>query len=125
MFLLLPLEKLPTWLLGPFLAISGAFMALTGQPGWRQIEGGAFIVIGVALTIFGVRKLNRQMGEKAADAAPSGKSGPRHNGVFVPDFSKHTEEELRQILTRLNQERYPDRAAEVKQRLANFANRPR
>lgn len=35
-----------------------------------------------------------------------------------PDFSQYTHDQLRQILTRLNRERYPERAAEIERRLA-------
>lgn len=35
-----------------------------------------------------------------------------------PDFSRHSHDELRQILTRLDRERFPERAAEIERRLA-------
>jgi len=42
-----------------------------------------------------------------------------------PDFAKYTEAQLRQILTRIDRERFPERVEEIQARLAGFeANRP-
>jgi uncharacterized RDD family membrane protein YckC len=40
-----------------------------------------------------------------------------------PDYSKYSEEKLRQVLTRIDKERFPDRVLEIEARLMKFPNK--
>jgi drug/metabolite transporter (DMT)-like permease len=64
----LPWERLPSWLLGPLVAAVGVFLILNAEPfSWRQLEAVAFIVIGVAMAIRGVKKLFSKPVENVGD----------------------------------------------------------
>lgn len=65
----LPLERLPSWLLGPLLTIFNIYAVFHEKPySWRQVESGLFIVVGIAMSVYGVRKLQRELeSEKSSE----------------------------------------------------------
>ncbi|HWX02900.1 hypothetical protein [Collimonas sp.] len=68
----LPWEMLPTWLLGPLMALIGAYLFVHTEPlSWRQLEASAFVVIGACMFLHGVRKLIAKSNEKKSEALMS------------------------------------------------------
>jgi hypothetical protein len=62
---LLPWERLPSWFLGPLIAILNIYLFCHEQRySWRQVESGLFIVIGIVMSVYGVRKLMRELRSK-------------------------------------------------------------
>jgi hypothetical protein len=45
----------------------------------------------------------------------------KHAHLTPPDYSRYSEAELRQILTRIDAERYPERVKEIMERIARFS----
>jgi uncharacterized membrane protein len=67
----LPWERLPAWLLGPLMVAVGVFLVLHAEPfSWRQFEAGGFIIIGMVVFIYGVKKLRAK---STADVTTGGK----------------------------------------------------
>lgn len=112
---LLPFEKLPGWIQGFFIICGGGAMVSSAMPWtWEQFAGWAGIVFGLGVFIHDV----------TSPPADSTTGSPPADRPYVqnmtPDFARYNEAELRQILLRLNKERYPERAKEVSERLAAF-----
>lgn len=54
----LPWEKLPAWLLGALMIAFGVFLLFHTEPySLRQLEAGSFVVIGIGVFFYGVKKL--------------------------------------------------------------------
>jgi hypothetical protein len=82
-----------------------------------------FVIIGVGMFIRGVKKLASESTE-AEENQKNSRNSLRDKNVneltFRPDFGKYNEEQLRQILTRIDVERFPDRVDEINARLEGF-----
>lgn len=124
MLAFLPWEKLPSWLLGSIMVIVGSFLWFYTEPySWYQLEAVFFVIIGLALFIDGVKKLiaqSRTEGENPISPSISIRNKNVNSMTFHPEFAKYSEVQLRQILTRIDAERFPERVAEINTRLANF-----
>ena len=81
---------------------------------WRQLEALAFVIIGACLFAYGVKKLAIESSEAKREARSIKSIEQR------PDYTKYTDDELRQILTRIDVERFPDRVEEIKTRLTSL-----
>lgn len=109
----LPWERLPAWLTGPILVLAGVFILFQAEPySWEQGEAVAMVVGGVWMFVSGVRTLLAE-----PDTVPQvNRIRPAHPGV--PDYARYSERELRQVLTRIDRERFPGRVNEIETRLA-------
>jgi hypothetical protein len=87
---------------------------------WRQLETAIFIVIGICMFVHGMRKLTAEPVEHAASQAQTGTLAKRKKMQGRPDYENYSETQLRQVLTLIDAERFPDRVAEVRARLANI-----
>lgn len=66
---LLPWERLPGWLLGPFMAALGILLALNEQPySWKQVGELAFAIWGVGVFIHWIQKMRSSGEPEAGDA---------------------------------------------------------
>ncbi len=64
----LPWERLPAWLLGPLLVVFGVFLLLHAELfSWTQFEAGGFVLIGMGMFIYGVKKIRTKPKTDAAD----------------------------------------------------------
>ena len=118
---LLPWEKLPPLVLGPLLILAGAMGLFDVPPDlWTQFKAGVTLAIGIGLLFHGIKNAFiavREMdtGSISRDAAKrwAAASAP-------PDYEKYTETQLRQVLVRIDRERFPERAAEIEARLQSI-----
>lgn len=113
----LPWERLPAWLLGPILFLAGVFILFQAEPySWEQVGAVAMVVGGIWMFVLGVKTLLAE-----PDTAPQVDCiRPAHSRV--PDYARYSERELRQVLMRIDRERFPDRVKEIETRLSLLAS---
>jgi len=118
---LIPWEKLPAPAAGLGLIVLNAIVLSSAQPySLEQVEPVLMIIAGVGLFVFGVRKTMAE-----ADIPESEKLATMERKktahLAPPDYSKYSEAELRQILARIDGERYPERVSDITERIARLA----
>lgn len=119
---LLPWEKLPAWILGPLVMFAGGAIVVAQQPWtWSQFEGWVGILMGMGIFIHGVTRPPPATDESPRAASARDRVRTQDGS---PDFARYTKTELLQILDRLDSERFPERAKEVRARLAAFDAAP-
>jgi hypothetical protein len=120
----LPWEKLPDWISGPLLILCGAYLLVGEWPwsSWSHLQGVMFVIIGIWMFIHGIRKLVSEINDEPNPYPGTTRAYARD---MTPDFSKYSASELRQILTKLDKERFPERAKEINDRLAAMSSRDR
>lgn len=117
---MIPWERLPAPAAGLLLIAVNAVVVANAEPYSADlIEPAALILVGACLFVAGVRKALAEpdLPENERQAIIERKMNA-HNAA--PDYSRYTEAGLRQILTRIDGERYPERVAEITERLARF-----
>jgi len=109
----LPWERLPAWLLGLIFAVAGAFLLFDAEPySWRQAQAVGMAIVGVWMFLSRVIRL------VADPDIVSGVDFRKPSPGSTPDYAKYSESELRQVLTRIDRERYPERVVEIEARLS-------
>ena len=119
---LLPWEKLHPAILGPLLILAGTIVLFGGTPHWwHQLEAGFSIVVGIFLFIYGVKELIVESREPTDKRYRIEAEKRLADEAAPPNYEIYTEAQLRQVLTRIDKERFPDRVAEIEARLAAIA----
>lgn len=117
---MIPWEKLPAPAAGLMLIIFNGIMLSGAQPySMEQLEPAALILLGIALLAGSVRKALAEPDIPASETLAAMERKKRAH-LAPPDYSTYTEAELRQILTRINAERHPERVKEITERIARF-----
>jgi hypothetical protein len=108
MFSFLPWERLPAGLLGPILTLAGVYFLFDAEMySWQQAQAvamvlvGSWMVISILKSVLAEPDIGIQIKRKMAS--------PR----AAPDYAKYSEAELRQVLARIDRERFPDRVVEI------------
>ncbi len=115
MFSFLPWERLPAGLLGPILTLVGVYFLFDAETySWQQAQAVAMVLVGSWMVISILRcvqaepdigiQINRKMRSTKA----------------TPDYAKYSEAELRQVLARIDRERFPDRVVEIEMMLLSL-----
>ncbi|MFZ6641644.1 hypothetical protein ACO0LL_18020 [Undibacterium sp. TC4M20W] len=117
----LPWEKLPGWLLGPLMTCLGGYLFLHAEPySWRQWEALGFVVIGIVIFIFGVKKLCAGTDEyhiNETSTSARKKAIEEREKLSAPNFANYDAMQLKRILGRIDADRYPERVKEIQARL--------
>jgi hypothetical protein len=117
---LLPWEKLPAPALGLILVIFNSIVVSQTAPySFALIEPVALIILGICLIAGSVRKALAEPDISLSDTLANIER-KKNAHLVPPDYSKYSEAELRQILTRIDAERYPERVKEITGRIASF-----
>jgi hypothetical protein len=115
MFSFLPWERLPAWLLGLILTLAGVFILFDAELySWRQVQAVAMVLVGSWMVISILRKVLAvpDIGIQINRKMRSPKS--------TPDYAKYSEAELRQVLARIDRERFPDRVLAIETMLLSL-----
>jgi len=105
-------------ILGPLLILCGV-VGLFHSPSysWHQLEAGILIAVGIPMFAHGVKKLNRPDDGKS----PAERTAKRiADEAAPPNYANYSEAQLRQVLRRIDKERFPERVEEIRTRLAGF-----
>ena len=120
LFAFLPWERLPAWLLGAILTAIGGLLLFDAELySWRQAEAVGLLIVGVWMFLSGAKKLLAEP-DIVSPVAPT-RPTPRS----IPDYLNFSEAQLRQVLTRIDRERFPDRVVELETRLAALESKGR
>lgn len=118
---LLPWEKLPSYILGPLLVLLGGFSFFHAQPySSDQLYSGAIAIVGIGMSIYGFKRLIAEARARPEKLYLPEAEKRLANASAPPDYAQYTEAQLRQVLTRIDRERFPERVAEIEARLAAF-----
>lgn len=117
----LPWEKLPGWLLGPLMICLGVYLFLHAEPNsWGQWEALGFVVIGIVIFIFGVKKLYAETDEYHTNGAltsPREKAKEEREKLSASNFANYDAMQLKRILGRIDADCYPERIKIIQARL--------
>ncbi|HEX7642879.1 MAG TPA: hypothetical protein VF472_11790 [Burkholderiaceae bacterium] len=115
---LLPWEKLHPVILGPLLVLLGAILLFNAPYySWDQLKAGLIFLFGVGLSVHGVKRIAVEMQQWGAESLRADAAKRIADASAPPDYAKYSEAQLRQVLTRIDKERFPERVAEIEARL--------
>ena len=117
-----PWEKLHPAVLGPLLILAGTIALFDGPlHWWHELEAGLSVVVGIGLFIHGVKELVVESREPTDKRYRIEAEKRLTDEAAPPNYEKYTEAQLRQVLNRVDKERFPDRVAEIEARLTAIA----
>jgi len=99
----------------------GGYLFLHEEPySWRQWEALGFVVIGIIIFIFAVKKLYAETDEYHVNGtltSPRKKAKEEREKLSALNFASYDAAQLKRILGRIDADRYPERVKEIQARL--------